>query len=168
MCFTFFPQSTYYQTTNNNQRIYVDEYALFSTLSWTSYYHFTNPLSFPSYNNQEDKEFCHTRLHHLTTALREKQFTTIGLAQTLKRFVAQKANQFSINHYDHAIARYTSKTFLENNTNANPQLNENFFIKPQYVLVINCMNEKYDHIISNALRDIKAYDPFLLNLTISH
>ena len=30
------------------------------------------------------------------------------------------------------------------------------------------MNEKYDHNISTALRDIKAYDPFLLNLTISH
>ena len=75
----FFPQYTYYQTTGNDQRTYIDEYALFPTLSWTSYYHFTKPLSLPLYNNQEDNELCHTRLQHLTTALHEKQFTTIGL-----------------------------------------------------------------------------------------
>ena len=161
MCFTFFPQYTYYQTTNNNQRTYFDEYALIPTFSWTSYYHFTNPFSLPSYNNQEDKELCHTRLHHLTTALREKQFTTVGLAQTLNWLVAQTAKRFSINHYDHAIARYTENTSLEDNTNANPQLTEQFFIKSQYVLVINCMKKKYDHIISTALRDKKTYDPFL-------
>ena len=84
------------------------------------YYHFTNPLSLPLYNNQEDNEFCHTRLHHLTTALHEKQFTTIEQTQTLKRFVAQKANHFSINYYDHANARFMEDTFLEDDTNATP------------------------------------------------
>ena len=53
----------------------------------------------------------HTRLHHLTTALHEKQFTTIALTQTLNRFNRQNANQFSINHYDHAIGRYMEDTF---------------------------------------------------------
>ena len=80
--------------------------------------------------------------------------------QTLNRFVAQKANRFCINHYNHAIARYIEDTFLEDDTNANPQLTETFFIKSQYVFVINCMNKKIDHLLSTAFRDTKAYDPY--------
>ena len=38
-------------------------------------------------------------------SLHEKQFTIIGLNQTLNRFTAQNANRFSFNHYNHAIAR---------------------------------------------------------------
>ena len=158
----FFPQYTYYQTTNNDQRTYVDKLALFPTLPWTSCYHFTNPLSLPLYNNQEDSELCHTRLYHVTTALHEKQFTAIGLTQTLNRFVAQKANRFSINHYDHPIARYMEATFLEDDTNASPQLSEKFFIKSQYVFVINCMNTEYDNVIFTALCDTKTYDSYLI------
>ena len=41
--------------------------------------------------------------------------------QTLNRFVAPKAKQFSINHYDHAIARYMEDTFLEDDENTNPK-----------------------------------------------
>ena len=66
---------------------------------------------------------------HLTTALHEKQFTTIGLTQTLNRFTAKNANRFSINHYDHAIAQYMEDTFLEDDTNTNPQVTENFFVR---------------------------------------
>ena len=91
MCLPFFPQYTYYHTTKNDQRTYVDKHALFHTLSWTSYYHFTKPLSLPSYNNQEGNDLCHTRLHHLTTTVHEKQFTAIRLTQTLNRFVAPKS-----------------------------------------------------------------------------
>ena len=161
MCLAIFPQYTYYQNTNNDQRTYVDEHALFPTLSWTSYYHFTNPFSNPSYKNPtEDNEVRHTRLHHLTTALHEKQFTAIGLTQILNRFIAQKANQFSINHYDHAIARYMEGTFLEDDTNANPHLTEKIFIKSQYVFVINCMNKNLIKFISTAHRDTKAYDRY--------
>ena len=149
--------STIHLLPKHYQRTYVNGYTLFPTLSWTSYYHFTNPLSLPLYNNQEDNELCQTRLYHLSTALHEKQLTTIGLTQTLNRFVAQKANRFSINHYDHAIARYIEVTYLEDNKNTNPQVTENFFIKSQYVFVINCMNKKYDNDISTALRDTKAY-----------
>ena len=102
----FFPQYIYYQTNpNNDQRTFVNEHALFPTLSRTSCYHFSIPLSLPLYNNPDDNELCHTRLQHLTTALHEKQFTTIGLTQTLNRFTAKNANRFSINHYDHAIAQ---------------------------------------------------------------
>ena len=50
-------------------------------------------------------------------------------------------------------------TFLEDDTNANPQLTEDFFIKSHYVFVISCMNIKYDRIIPTALRDTKFYDP---------
>ena len=70
-------------------------------------------MSIPLYNNPDDNEFCHTRLHHLTTAIEEKQFKTIGLTQTLNRFFVIKANRFFINHYHHAIARYMEDTFLE-------------------------------------------------------
>ena len=99
---------------------------MFPALSWTSYYHFSKPLSLPLYNNPGDNELCHTRLHHLTTSLHEKQFTTIGITQTLNRFNAQKTNRFSINNYDHAIARYMEDIFLEDDTKANPQLTEIF------------------------------------------
>ena len=160
MCLTFSPQYTYYQTTYNDQRTQVDEHALFPTVSWTSYYHFSNPLSIPFYINPDDNELCHTRLHHLTAALHEKQFTTIGLTQTLNRFITQKANRFSINHYDHAIARYMENTFLGDDTNANPQLTENFFLISLYVFVINCMNKKFDHIFFTELRDTKTSDPY--------
>ena len=54
--------------------------------------------------NPDDNDLCHTRLYHLTTAVHEKQITAIGLAQTLNRFTAQKANQFSIKNYDQDIA----------------------------------------------------------------
>ena len=125
----FFPQYTYYQTTNNDQRTYVDEFSLVPTLSWTSYYHFTNPLALTLYNNPDDNEICQSRLHHLTRALHEKQFTIIGLTQPLNRFVAQKANRISINHYDHAIARYMEEKVLEEDENTIPQITEKFFIK---------------------------------------
>ena len=128
MCLPFFPEFTYYHSNpNDNQLKYVNENALFPTLSWTSY--FRNPLSHPLYNNPDDNDLCQTRLYHLTTALREKQFTTIRLNQTLNRITAQKVNRFSINHYDHAIARPNEDSFLDDDTNANPQITEKIFKK---------------------------------------
>ena len=80
---------------------------------------------------------CQTRLYHLTTALHEKQFTTIGLNQTLTRFTEQKANRFSINHYDHAIARPNEDIFSNDDTNANPQITKKLFIKSSYVFNVD-------------------------------
>ena len=57
-CLPFFPQNTYYQTTNNYHRTYIDAYSLIPTLSWTSYYYFTNPLALPLYNNPYDIKIC--------------------------------------------------------------------------------------------------------------
>ena len=139
----FFPKYTYYHSNpNNDQPNYVNENAIFSTLSWTSYYHFSNPLSLPLYNNPDDNKLCQTRLYHLNTALHEKQFTTIGLNQRLNRFTARKANRFSINHYNHAIELPNEDIFSNDDTNAKPQLTETFFIKCSYVFTINCLNKK--------------------------
>ena len=94
-------------------------------------------------NKPADYEICQSRLHHLTTALHEKK--TIHNYRTntnLKnRFVAQKANRFLINHYDHAIARYMEDTVLGEDENTNPQITENFFLQSKYVIVINSMNK---------------------------
>ena len=94
----------------------------------------------------------------------------MGLTQIVKRFVAQRANQFSINHDDHANTRYMEDQFFEDNKNTNPQLTEIFFIKSQFIFVINCMNKKCDNVISSAFRlDIpKPTILNLINLIISH
>ena len=118
------------------------------------------PTITPLYNNPADNGICQSRLHHLTTALHEKQFTTIGLTKTLNRFVAQKANRFSFNHYYHLIARYMEDRVIDEDENANPKVTEKFFIKSEYIFVINITNKKYDIIVSTALRDNKAYDSY--------
>ena len=71
ICLPFFLQYTHFQTTDNDQRNYVDEYSLVPTISWKLYYHFTNPLTLPLHNNPEDNVKCQARSHHLTTALYE-------------------------------------------------------------------------------------------------
>ena len=143
----FFPQNTYFHSNpNNEQPNCVNEHVLYPTLSWTSFYHFTNPLSLPLYNIPGDNELCHTLLYHLTTALTEKQFTNIGYNQTLTRFTAPKANRFSIGHYDHSITRANEDTFLDDGINTNPQLTEKFFIKSRYVFTLNSMIKKFDQV----------------------
>ena len=60
----------------------------------------------PLKNNTADNEFRDKIIHHLTTALQENQFITIGLSQTLNRFIAPKANTLSINPYDLVYGRF--------------------------------------------------------------
>ena len=63
VCLPFFPQYiNYHSNFNNEQPNYPNENALFPTLLWTSYYHFSNPLSLPQYNNPDDNDYYHTRL----------------------------------------------------------------------------------------------------------
>ena len=122
-----FYQNTSCATTNDNQlNFFVDEHALFPTLSWTTYYRFTNPLSLPLKNNPEYNELCQSRPHELTTPLYGNQFTTIGLIQTLNRFIAPRANRFSINLYNHAITRYMEDNSNKDDPNTNPPLTEKF------------------------------------------
>ena len=125
---SFFPDNTYYNTANENLNTpCVDKYTLLPTLSWISYYNFTNSLQIPLKNNSANNKLCDTIIHHLTTALHENQFTTIGLNQTLNRFIAPKANQLSINHFVHAVARYMEEYPYDDDPNINPQ--QNFLIK---------------------------------------
>ena len=119
VCHSFHNKLTINQILTTINRITLTKMP-YSPLFIISHYHFSNPLSLPLYNNPDDNNLCQTRLYHLTTALHEKHFTTIGLTQTITRFTAQKANRFSINHYDHAIARSNEDFFLDDETNASP------------------------------------------------
>ena len=101
-----------------------------------------NLLALSLYNTPEDNESCQSRLHKLTSAIHEKHFTTIGLNQTLNRSIAQRANRFSIYHYDHAITRYIEDTPNEDDPNVDPQLKDIFFIKFEYVFHIDINNQK--------------------------
>ena len=49
---------------------------------------------------------------------------------------------------------------------ANPQLKEKFFIKTSYVLTIIIFDRKNDHIISESLADIQAYEIFYGNFQL--
>ena len=121
-------------------------------------------LSLPLYNTPHKNEVCNNQLYLLTTALTPKQFTQIGYRQSLIKLTAPKPNEFSIDYYDHNIIRPNEDIFLNNDPFANPQLTEKFFIKTPYIFTLNISNKKYDNVISAALRDIYAYDPYFNNL----
>ena len=97
---------------------------------------------------------------YLTTPLTHRQFTHIGYKKSIKTFTAPRANEFTIEHYDHNIIRTNQDQFLDDDRFANPQLTEKFFIKTPYVFTLNIIDRKYDHIISEALTDMQAYESF--------
>ena len=139
----------------NDTRSFVDEHVLMPTLHWTSYYHFTNPLCLPLSNTHNDIERNQDMLYRLTTPLTHRQFTYIGYKKSLKTFTAPRANEFTLEYYDHNIIRTNQDQFL-----ANPQLTEKFFIKTPCVFTPNIFDRKFDHIISEALTDMQAYESF--------
>ena len=156
-----FPQYTLNTpTTNDDTRNFVDEYVLMPTLHWTSYYHYTNPLYLPLYNTITDNEQCKDMLYRLTTALTLRQFTYIGFKKLLKEFTAARANDFTIEYYDHNIIRPNQEHLLDDDRFANPQLTEKFFISTPYLFTLNFFDKKHDHIISEALIDTQAYQSF--------
>ena len=59
-------------------------------------------------------------------------------------------------YYDHNIIRPNQNQFLDRF--ANPQLTEKFFTKTSYVFKLSIFDKKHDHIISEALSDIQAYE----------
>ena len=120
---------------------YVNEHVLYLTLSWTSFDHFTNPLSLPLYNTLHDNEVCSTQLYLLTTALIPNQFTQIGYRQSLIKITAPKSNDYSIDFYDLNIIRPNEDIFLKDSPFANPQLTEKFFIKTPYIFTLNTLNK---------------------------
>ena len=89
------------------------------TLHWTAYYHFTNPLSIPLTNTHEDNEISKNILYRLTTLLTPQQFTYVGFLKTLKTFAAPRANNFSIEYYDHHIIRPNQAQFLDEDQTRN-------------------------------------------------
>ena len=103
---------------------------------------------------------CSTQLYRLTTTLTPKQFTQVGYRQSLIKITAPKANDYSIDYYDHNIIRPNEDNFLKNDPFANPQLTEKLFPKTPYTLTLNILNKKYDTVISAALRDFHAYDSY--------
>ena len=123
-----FPQYTLNNPNDtNNTRSFVDEHVLMPTLQWTSYYHFTNPLCLPLSNTHIDIERNKDMLYRLTTPLSHRQFTYIGYKKSLKTYTAPRANEYTLEYYDHNIIRTNQDQFLDDDRFANPQITESFF-----------------------------------------
>ena len=107
-----FPQYTL-NTPNdtNDTRSFVDEHVLMPTVHWTAYYHFTKPLCLPLINSHDDIEKNKEMLYRLTTTLSPRQFTYVGYKKLLKTFTAPRANEFTIEYYDHNIIRPNQDQF---------------------------------------------------------
>ena len=161
MTLPLFPQYTLNQSDFNPEpRHFVDEHVLIPKLHWTAYYNFTNPLTLPLYNTAIDIERNKDELFRLTTALTPRQFTYVGYKKLLRTFTAPRANDYSIEYYDHNIIRYNQDQFFDDDKFANPQITEKFFIKSSYIFTLNILHKKHDHIISEALSDNQAYESF--------
>ena len=130
------------------------------TLHWTAYYHYTNPLSLPLANTTENIEKNKNMFYSLTKTLTLRQFNYVGYKKLLKTFTAPRANDFAIEYYDHNIIRPNQDQFLDEDRFANPQLTEKNFIKTSYVFTLNIFDRKHDHIISESVDDIQAYESF--------
>ena len=156
-----FPQYTLNTPHDANEtRNFVDEYVLMPTLSWTSYYHFTNPLCLPLSSTSIDIERNKDMLYRLTTPLTARQFTYVGYKKSLKIHTAPRANEYTLEYYDHNIIRANHDQFLDEDRFANPKITEKFFIKTPYVFTLNIFDRKFDHIISEALTNTQAYESF--------
>ena len=162
-----FPQYTLNTPNNtNDRRNFVDERVLMPTLHWTAYYNFTNHLCLPLAITHDSIEKHKNMLYRLTTTLTPRQFTYVGYKNLLKTFTAPRANEFAIEYYDHNIIRSNQDQFLDEDRFANPQLTAKFFIKTSYVFTLNIFNRKHDHIISESLVDIQAYESFYDNFQL--
>ena len=156
-----FPQYTLNTPHDANEtRNFVDEYVLMPTLSWTSYYHFTNPLCLPLSSTSIDIDRNKDMLYQLTTPLTARQFTYVGYKKSLKTHTAPRANEYTLEYYDHNIIRANQDQFLDDDRFANPQITEKFFIKTPYIFTLNIFDRKFDHIISEALTNTQAYESF--------
>ena len=103
-------------------------------------------------------ERCKNDLFRLTSELTPRQFTHVGYQKLFKMLTAPKANDYSIKYYDHGIIRPNYDHFLYDDKFANPQLTEKFLIRTPYVFTLILLDKKHDHIISEAVCDIQAYE----------
>ena len=124
------------------QKKYVDENSLLPILLWISCYNFSNSLKTPLINKPTNNELCFSLILQLTNALRLNQLIAIGLNQTPNRFIAQKVNRFSINHYDFNVTRYMEDSPYDDDPNINPQLTEKFFINLDYIFHLDSTKKK--------------------------
>ena len=99
-------------------------------------------------------------LYRLTTALTLRQFTYVGFKKLLEEYTAPRANDLTIEYYDHNIIRPNQDLFLDDDRFANPQLTEKFFISTPYIFTLNIFDKKHDHIISEALINTQVYQSF--------
>ena len=83
-----------------------------------------------------------------------------GYKKLLKTFTAPRANDYSIEYYDHNIIRSNQYQFLDDDNFPNLQSTIKFFIKSSYTFTLNILDKKHDHNISEALSDFQAYEPF--------
>ena len=102
-------------------------------------------IDHPKHRNTQ--QFLQTNLHRLTTAQTLQQFIYVGFKKLLKEYTAPRANDFSIEYYDHNIIRSNHDQFLDDDRFANPQLTEKFFISTPYIFTINIFDKRHDHII---------------------
>ena len=130
------------------------------SLHWTAHSNFTNSLCLPLANTHDSIEKNKNMLYRLTTTLTPRQFTYVGYKKLLKTFTAPRANEFAIKYYDHNIIHPNQDQFLDEDRFANPQLTEKIFIKTSYVFTLNIFDRKHDHIISESLANIQAYESF--------
>ena len=133
---------------------------LIPTFDWTVYYNYTNPLTLPLHNTTKDIERNKSELFTLTTSLTPQKFTYLGYKRLPKTFTAPRASDYSIEYYDHNIIRSNQDQFLDGDHFASPHLTEIFFIKAPYLFTLSILDKKHDHIISQALSDIQAYESF--------
>ena len=96
----------------------------------------------PLINKPTNNELCVSLILQLTNALRLYQFIAIGLNQTPNRFIAQKVNRFSFNHYDFNVTRYMEDSPYEDDPNINPQLTEKIFINLDYIFHLDSTKKK--------------------------
>ena len=143
---------------NTEQPVYVDEHVLIPTLHWTSFFYFSNPFCISLNNTPHEVEKSKLDLFRLTTALTPRQFTHVGYKKQLKIFTALRANDYSIENYDHNITRPNQDQFLDEDKFVNPQLTEKIFIQTPYIFTLSSPDKIHDHIISEALIDIQAYE----------
>ena len=82
----------------------------------------------------------------------------VGYKKLLKIFTTPRSNEYSIEHYDHNIIRPNQYKFLDDRKFANPQLTEKYFIRTPYIFTLSAMDKKHNHILSEALVVIQAYE----------
>ena len=96
----------------NETRNFVDEHVLMPTLHWTAYYNHTNPLCLPLANITESIEKNKKHVIQTHPIINTSTIYLHWIKKLLKTFTAPRANDFSIEYYDHKIIRPNQDQFF--------------------------------------------------------